>query len=243
MSGSPPPEGPPVLELRNVSATYGPYRALFDVSLSVRAGSALALVGANGAGKSTVARVATGLVPTSGGTVHFDGSDITGRSAFAIARMGLAHVTEGRSVFGSLSVEENLVLAFRRPLGRSAVPEALSRAFDAFPRLGDRRRQSAGTLSGGEQRMLALARALVIPQRLLVVDELSFGLAPVVVEEVYAALTRVLATGTSLLVIEQHVERALELADSVVVLGKGSVLYDGTPAGARSELGDLVLGR
>jgi len=233
----------PLLELRGVGAAYGPYEALFDVSLTVRPGRALALVGANGAGKSTVARVVSGLVPTTRGTIRFDGRDITGRPAYEIARLGLTQLTEGRSVFASLTVEENLVLPFRRALGRKGVPDALDRAYGAFPRLGERRGQSAGTLSGGEQRMLALARVLVLHQNLLVVDELSFGLAPVVVDEVYAALERVLATGTSLLLIEQHVDRALVLADDVVVLSKGRVVYDGPVAGVEDRLGDLVLGR
>ena len=246
-AGAAPPgraeEGQPLLELRDVGASYGPYEALFGVSLTVRSGHALALVGANGAGKSTVARVVSGLVPTTRGTIRFDGRDITGRPAYEIARMGLSQLTEGRSVFASLTVEENLTLSFRRALGRKGVADALARAYAAFPRLGERRTQSAGTLSGGEQRMLALARVLVLEQRLLVVDELSFGLAPVVVDEVYAALEQVLDSGTSLLLIEQHVDRALVLADDVVVLSKGRVVYDGPVAGVEGRLGDLVLGR
>jgi branched-chain amino acid transport system ATP-binding protein len=232
-----------ILELRGVGAAYGPYEALFDVSLTVRTGRALALFGANGAGKSTVARVVSGLVPTTRGTIRFDGQDITGRPAYEIARMGLSHLTEGRSVFASLTVEENLTLSFRRAFGRKGVPEALARAYESFPRLEVRRSQSAGTMSGGEQRMLALARVLVLQQKLLVVDELSFGLAPIVVDGVYAALEQVLAAGTSLLLIEQHVDRALVLADDVVVLSKGRVVYDGPVAGVGGRLGDLVLGR
>lgn len=231
------------LELERVSASYGPYRALFEVSFSIPAGTALAVVGANGAGKSTVARVVSGLVPSTSGTVRFDGIDITRRPAFEIARMGLNHLTEGRSVFASLTVEENLALPFRRALGRQGVAGALEQAYEAFPKLGDRRTQSAGTLSGGEQRMLALARVLVLHQKLLVVDELSFGLAPVIVDEVYQALSRVLSGGTSLLLIEQHVHRALELADAVVVLSKGTVVYNGSVEGVEHQLSELVLGR
>jgi branched-chain amino acid transport system ATP-binding protein len=231
------------LELDGVSASYGPYRALFDVSFTIPAGTALALIGANGAGKSTVARVVSGLVPSTSGSVRFDGTDITTRPAFEIARMGLNHLTEGRSVFASLTVEENLVLPFRRALGRHGVAGALDQAYESFPALRDRRTQSAGTLSGGEQRMLALARVLVLHQKLLVVDELSFGLAPVIVDEVYQALAQVLAGGTSLLLIEQHVDRALVLADAVVVLNKGSVVYDGSVEGVEHHLSELVLGR
>jgi branched-chain amino acid transport system ATP-binding protein len=233
----------PILEVSDLGAAYGPFDALFDVTFAIGRGQAVALVGANGAGKSTVARVVTGLVPATAGRVIFDGEDVTNRSAHAIAIRGIAHLTEGRSVFATLTVEENLVLPFRRALGRKAVPGALDEAYERFPRLGERRGQSAGTLSGGEQRMLALARVLVLRQPLLVVDELSFGLAPVVVDEVYAALTQVLDAGTSLLIIEQHVERALELANQVVVLTKGRVAYDGSVAEVRGRLGDLVLGR
>jgi branched-chain amino acid transport system ATP-binding protein len=231
------------LELEGVSASYGPYRALFDVSFTIPPGTAVALVGANGAGKSTVARVVSGLVPATSGTVRFDGVDITHRPAFEIARMGLNHLTEGRSVFASLTVEENLALPFRQALGRNAVSGALSQAYEAFPNLGDRRTQSAGTLSGGEQRMLALARVLVLRQKLLVVDELSFGLSPAIVDEVYAALVKVLSGGTSLLLIEQHVDRSLVLADAVVVLTKGAVVYDGPVDGVQGRLSELVLGR
>ena len=233
----------PLLELRGVCAAYGPYEALFDVSFAVPTGRAVALVGANGAGKSTVARVVSGLVPTTAGTIRFDGRDVTGRPAYEIARSGLSQLTEGRSVFASLSVEENLTLSFRRAFGRRGLSDALDEAYAAFPRLGERRTQSAGTLSGGEQRMLALARVLVLHQKLLVVDELSFGLAPVVVDEVYEALGRVLSAGTSLLLIEQHVDRALLLADDVVVLSKGRVAYCGPVEGVEGRLGDLVLGR
>jgi len=233
----------PLLELSGVGAAYGPYEALFDVSLQVHPGRALALVGANGAGKSTVARVVSGLVPTTRGSIRFDGRDVTGRPAHEIARRGLAQLTEGRSVFASLTVEENLVLWFRRALGRRGVPDALARAYAAFPRLGERRVQSAGTLSGGEQRMLALARVLVLGEQLLVVDELSFGLAPAVVDEVYAALGQVLASGTALLLIEQHVDRALVLADDVVVLRQGRVVFDGPVADVGGRLAELMFGR
>jgi branched-chain amino acid transport system ATP-binding protein len=236
------PETDPVLVLDGVSASYGPYRALFDVSFSVPAAAVVAVVGANGAGKSTVARVVSGLVPASAGRVLLRGCDVTRRRAFEIARMGLAHVTEGRSVFGSLTVEENLALAFRRALGRGGLADALARAYEVFPRLGERRGQLAGTLSGGEQRMLALARVLVLRQDVLVVDELSLGLAPVVVDEVYEALGTVRSGGAALVLIEQHVSRAFTIADRVVVLHKGSVAYDGDVAGAEARLDELVLG-
>ena len=193
-----------MLELRDVSAAYGRFRALFGVSLSVAAGSVTALVGPNGAGKSTIARVATGLVPVTKGRIFFSGQDVTGLATWKLVRLGVAHAPEGRSVFATLDVEDNLRLTFIRTLGRKATADTLARAFARFPRLADRRRQLAGTLSGGEQRMLALARVLAVPPKLLVVDELSLGLAPRVVDDVYRALREIRDAGTSLLVIEQQ---------------------------------------
>ena len=216
-----------LLELCDVELSYGPYRALFGVSFTVPERSAVAIVGSNGAGKTTVARVASGLVRASGGTVWFDGHDITRWPAWRIARAGLVHVPEGRSVLASLSVEENLLLAFESLGSRPEEAAALERAYGSFGRLGKRRHQLAGTLSGGEQRMLALARALALPQRLLVIDELSLGLAPPVVDEILVVLKQILAAGTSLLVIEQHLERVIDLAQRVVVLVRGRVAHEG----------------
>jgi ABC-type branched-subunit amino acid transport system ATPase component len=226
--------GAPLLELRDVNAGYGPFRALFGVSFSVAEGSVVALLGGNGAGKTTVARVITGLVPVSSGEVLFDGTNIAGMPPWRIAPRGVVHAPEGRSVFSSLTVEENLTLDFRCNLGRKGVADGLARAYELFPRLGERRKQIAGTLSGGEQRMLALARVLVRPPRLLVVDELSLGLAPIVVDEVYANLEKVRQSGTTMLIIEQYVGHALQIADTAVLLQHGEVVYDGPSA----DLGD-----
>jgi branched-chain amino acid transport system ATP-binding protein len=231
----------PVLELRNVSAAYGPFRALFDVSLEVHEGKAVALLGSNGAGKTTVARLCSGLIKPTSGELLFDGDDVTGLRAFQLARLGIMHAPEGRSVFASLTVEENLALGFRRQVGRAGVPAALEHAFELFPRIGDRRRQVAGTLSGGEQRMLALARVLVRPPRLLICDELSLGLAPIIVEDVYRVLRSIRDAGTALLLVEQHVRHALDLADDVVVLTKGAVALRGASAELRDELGERLL--
>jgi branched-chain amino acid transport system ATP-binding protein len=223
-----------------VDVAYGPYRALFGVSFQVAERSAVALVGPNGAGKSTVARVVTGLVAPSAGRIVFDGADVTRRPAWRIARLGVAHAPEGRSVFASLTVEENLALEFRRAVGPRGLADALERAYETYPRLGERRDQLAGTLSGGEQRMLALARVLAVPQRLLVVDELSLGLAPAMVDEVFGALRAVLAAGTALLIVEQHVERALELAGRAVVLSEGRVTLDGRVDDVRDVASTMV---
>lgn len=235
-SSGAPSAGPALLELRDVDAGYGPFRAVFGVSFSVREGGVTALLGANGAGKTTIARVVSGLIQASAGTVVFDGVDITNMKPWRIAPLGIVHAPEGRSVFGSLSVEENLTVDFRRNLGRAGVGPGLARAFDLFPRLGERRKQLAGTLSGGEQRMLSLARVLVREPRLLLVDELSLGLAPIIVDEVYTTLEKVREAGTTLLLIEQYVGHALNLADSVVLLQHGTVVYDGAAEG----LGDVA---
>lgn len=230
----------PLLELRGVDAGYGPFRALFGVSLAIPEGGVLALLGANGAGKTTVARVATGLVAPTAGEVLLEGVHIEGLRPYRIARLGVVHAPEGRSVFASLSVEENLVLTFRREFGRAGVGPALERAYELFPRLGERRRQVAGTLSGGEQRMLSLARVLVHPPRLLVADELSLGLAPIVVDEVYRTLETVRDAGTTLLIVEQYVGHALAIADEVAVLTKGQVAYHG-PAADLDDLAEWLL--
>lgn len=227
-------ESPPVLELRGIDAGYQQFRALFGVSLEVPAGRAVALVGANGAGKTTLARVASGLVTPTAGTVLVDGVDMTGAPAHHIATMGIAHAPEGRATFGSLSVEENLILPFHRQFGRGGLPRALRRAYELFPRLGNRRRQLAGSLSGGEQRMLTLARVLVSEPRLLIADELSLGLAPIITSEVYLVLEQIREAGTALLVVEQHLDQALAIADEVVALDRGQVAFTGTPEQLRS---------
>ena len=235
MTAPPAQPGPPLLELRQVSAGYGPFRAIFEVSLTIAEGRVLALLGSNGAGKTTVARVCSGIVRPTSGDVLFEGVRINTLRPYRITRLGITHAPEGRSVFASLTVEENLVLAFRREFGRRGVADALGRAYELFPRLGERRKQVAGTLSGGEQRMLSLARVLVHSPRLLVADELSLGLAPIVVDEVYRTLAAVRDAGTTLLIVEQYVGHALQIADEIAVLAKGRVEFQG----ATDELGDL----
>jgi branched-chain amino acid transport system ATP-binding protein len=232
-----------VLEVSDLCAGYGPYRALFDVSFHVPAGGAVALIGSNGAGKSTVARAVTGLVPASSGSICIVGQNVTKMPAHKIARLGVAHVVEGRGVFGSLTVEENLALAFRQRAGRAQVAESLVRAYDAFPILGERRKQQAGTLSGGQQRLLSLAKVLVVPPQLLVADELSLGLAPVVIDAVYHGLEEINANGTALLVVEQQVDRALRLADRAVVIDRGSITYEGASEGAAAATEALLARR
>ena len=229
-----------VLSVRNASAAYGPYRALFDVSFGVPEGGIVALIGPNGAGKSTVARMVTGLITATSGQIVFSGHDITQLPAFKIARMGMAHVVEGRGVFASLTVEENLMLAFRQRDRRGSPAQDLARAYDAFSILGERRRQLAGTLSGGEQRLLSLAKVMVVPPKLVVADELSLGLAPVAVDHVYEGLVEINHNGTALMVVEQQVHRALALASWAVVLDHGRVAYEGEPEGASRAVESLT---
>jgi branched-chain amino acid transport system ATP-binding protein len=226
----------PIFELRDVTAAYGPFRALFGVSLSIERGEALALVGPNGAGKTTVARVASGLVAPTSGAVSVDGAELTGSRPYEFARAGVAHAPEGRSIFATLTVEENLTLSFRRARGRRNVRSGLDLAFEMFPPLERRRRQMAGNLSGGEQRMLSMARVLVEEPRVLIADELSLGLAPIVVDQTYESLHRLRASGTSLLIVEQHVGHALRLCDRVAMLDHGTVSWTGTSADAADRL-------
>ena len=226
------------LALRDVSAAYGPFRALFGVTIEVAAGEAVALLGPNGAGKTTVARVATGLVRPSSGQVVVDGRDLTGGRTYEFARAGVAHAPEGRSVFATLTVEENLSLSLRRLRGRKGVRPAIEQAYGLFPALARRRSQAAGTLSGGEQRMLSMARVLVEEPKALVADELSLGLAPIIVDDVYRTLERLRGEGIALLIIEQQVRHALDLCDRVVLLQHGTVEWEGSAADAR----DAVVG-
>ena len=227
--------GSPVLELDNVSASYSSYRALFGVSFSVPDSGIVALVGSNGAGKSTVARVVSGLVPASG-RILVHGEDVTRRSAHRIASLGVVHVPEGRAIFSSLTVEENLTVSFRKRVGRKGVSDALQRAYDAFPLLAERRKQLGGTLSGGQQRILSLAKVLATSPRLLIADELSLGLAPVIVDQVYDGLVAINRQGAALLVVEQQIDRVLAIAQRAVLLMKGAVAWEGPAHEAREVL-------
>jgi branched-chain amino acid transport system ATP-binding protein len=220
-----------MLELRNVVAGYGTGKVLDDVSLVVPDGAVVALLGPNGAGKTTLLRVASGLLSPSSGRIVVDGVDMTSASPYALARAGICHVPEGRGVFTSLSVQDNVRLQAPRSTERGANERAAS----VFPVLGQRRRQLAGTLSGGEQQMLALARAYVAQPRAVLLDEVSMGLAPKVVDEIFDYLKRLAAQGHSLLVVEQYVARALELADYVYILHRGRIRFAGEPGEVRDE--------
>ncbi|MCU1692671.1 MAG: livF [Frankiales bacterium] len=220
-----------MLELRGLLAGYGDTLVLRGVDLTVPDGAVVALLGPNGAGKTTLLRAASGLVRPSGGQLLVDGADATGWTPDRLARAGVSHVPEGRGVFRSLTVRQNL----RLQATTLSVEEALEKAASAFPILGQRMDQIAGTMSGGQQQMLALARGYVEDPRYLLLDEVSMGLAPIVVDEIFEFLRQRADEGTGLLLVEQYVTRALELADLVFVLNKGEVAFAGEPGELDSE--------
>ena len=231
----------PMLAVEDLDVSYGASQALFGVSLEVEAGSLVAVLGANGAGKSTLARTVSGLVPSIGGSVRFDGIDITKRAAYKLSAEGLTHIPEGRGIFPGLSVLENLRMAVGQ-LTRGERSAAIDHAIELFPVLGERRRQGAGTLSGGEQQMLALARALAVTPKLIIADEMSLGLAPMVAEEVFRGLDEARKSGITVVLIEQFVHRALALADSCVILTRGRVGWSGPASEAHEEVIERYLG-
>ena len=231
-----------VLKVDGLEVRYGAAQAVFGVDLEVGAGRTVAVLGANGAGKTSLARAISGLVPAAAGTVHLAGTDVTAWRADRRRRAGLVYIPEGRGIFPGLSVADNLRMAVR-PAGRR--PErvaAVDRALTVFPVLGQRSTQRAGSLSGGEQQMLALARALAVTPKVLIADELSLGLAPLVVEAVFQGVREACRLGVSVVLIEQFVHRALELADSCVVMSRGRVAWSGPAAAAGPEVLERYLG-
>jgi branched-chain amino acid transport system ATP-binding protein len=214
-----------VLELDNISAGYGSTRVLRDVSLWLPPESVVALLGTNGAGKTTLLRVASGLLAPTSGRLSVDGKDLTGKRPHTLARNGVCHVPEGRGVFPTLTVKENILIQ----AAGGDLDEAVERAVSAFPVLGHKLGQLAGSLSGGQQQMLALAHAYVTDADYVLLDEVSMGLAPVVVDEIFEFLGRLADDGRSLLLVEQYVARALELADYVYLMNRGRIEFAGEP--------------
>jgi branched-chain amino acid transport system ATP-binding protein len=219
----------PLLDIRGLRGGYGPVEVLHGVDLQVHAGETVALLGSNGAGKSTLNNTVCGLVPAWGGTVHFDGAELTRARSRDVVRAGLIQVPEGRRVFPNLNVRENLELgSYARARERRAAN--LERVFRIFPRLRERQPQRAGTLSGGEQQMLAIGRGLMAEPKLLILDEPSLGLSPRLVEELFALIGRLHADGLAVLLVEQNVGLSLDVADRAYVLENGAVRFAGTPA-------------
>ncbi len=231
----------PLLDVRGLDVLYGPSQALFGVSVAVDSGTVVAVLGANGAGKSTLARAASGLVPRTAGSVHFDGHDVTRLSPHRIRKLGLTYIPEGRGIFPGLSVQDNLRMAVAQERRQDRVA-AIDRAIERFPVLGNRRTQRAGSLSGGEQQMLALARALAVSPKLIIADEMSLGLAPMVAESVFEALEEARRSGITIVITEQFVHRALGMADSCVILTRGRVGWSGPAADAGEEVIERYLG-
>ena len=231
-----------VLETADLSVSYGPAQALFDVSVSVDQGQSIALLGSNGAGKSTLGKTLGGLVHPSAGTITFDGQDITGLPTHRVSRLGLAYIPEGRGIFPGLSVLDNLRMLLRRSASELSLQERIDSAIETFPILGERRHQQAGTLSGGEQQMLSLTRMLVGKPRLVIADEPSLGLAPLMVNVVFETLERARDAGTTVILIEQFAHRALKFADRCVILQRGHLTWEGPASEAKEEVLSRYLG-
>jgi branched-chain amino acid transport system ATP-binding protein len=231
-----------LLSVDGLEVAYGEARALFGVSFELEAGLALAVLGANGAGKSSLAAAIGGVVRPSGGHIVFDGRDITRTSAFRVSRLGIAFVPEERALFPHLSVIDNLRVRIRYTVARNERRAVLDKALETFPVLAERRTQQAGTLSGGEQQMLSLARVLSAPPRLLIADEMSLGLAPRLVDLVFDSLEQARKAGVTVLLVEQYVERALAFADEAVILRRGRVAWRGPSSEAGHELVAEYLG-
>ncbi|MDM0028767.1 ABC transporter ATP-binding protein [Variovorax saccharolyticus] len=227
---------PMLLEVEGLHAAYGASRVLHGIDLSMRAGSVTALLGANGAGKTTTLRALCQMAVRTTGTIRIGGERADGRPTERIVRLGVAHVPDGRGTFLALSTEENLRLGAYGRRDRAGVAEDFERVYGYFPRLGERSGQQAGTLSGGEQQMLAIGRALMSRPRLLLLDEPSFGLAPLVVRDIFEIMRRINAEqGVSILLVEQNAALALDIADSVYLMESGRIVLHGTPQEVRGN--------
>ncbi len=216
-----------MLEVKELQVYYGMIQALKDVSFEVNQGEVIALIGANGAGKTTTLHTVTGLLPAKHGSIVFEGTDITKLPAHKIVEMGIAHVPEGRRVFAQLSVYENLIMGAYTRKDKKEIADNLENVYKRFPRLRERKTQRAGTLSGGEQQMLAMGRALMSNPKMIVMDEPSMGLSPIFVNEIFDIIEKVSASGTTVLLVEQNAKKALSIADRAYVLETGKVVLSG----------------
>ena len=219
-----------MLEVKNLEVYYGVICALKGISFEVNEGEIVSLIGANGAGKTTMMQSVVGIIPKRNGTVMFDGKDITKTPCHKIVQLGMTQVPEGRRIFQELSVYENLMMGAYTVKDQQQFKEDLEKMFTKFPRLAERRNQIAGTLSGGEQQMLAMSRALMIRPKLLMLDEPSMGLAPILVDQVFDMIKELHAAGTTILLVEQNASKALEIADRAYVLETGNITLSGTGA-------------
>ncbi len=234
----------PMLEIDALTVDYGPIRALHDVALKVEPGQLVGILGANGAGKTTLLRTISGLVRARSGTIRLEGKAIAAARPDEIVRLGIAHVPEGRGIFPDLTVRENLLVGAHTRRSRAEVVADSARMLEMFPALARREKQEGSTLSGGEQQMLALARALMGRPRLLLADEVSLGLAPVITKQVFGHLQQLREQGMTIVVVEQNAHLVMKLADQVYVLKHGRLVMHGTPAelASRRELTEAYLG-
>ncbi len=216
-----------MLEVKDLEVYYGVIQAIKGVSFQVEQGEVIALIGANGAGKTTILHTVTGLLSPKNGHVFFEGKDITKVPAHKIVSMGMAHVPEGRRVFAELSVYENLKMGAYTRKDKSEIEESLQNVYKRFPRLKERRNQMAGTLSGGEQQMLAMGRALMSKPKIILMDEPSMGLSPILVNEIFDIIQAVSQSGTTVLLVEQNAKKALSIADRAYVLETGNIVLEG----------------
>ncbi len=219
-----------MLTLNNIDAGYGTFQALFGVSLSVNAGEAIGVIGPNGAGKTTLMRVISGLIRPTKGTIAMEGADLLATAPHRILGLGIAHVPENRRLFPRMTAEDNLRMGSYLPAARAKFAQRLEFVYDLFPRLKERRGQLAGTMSGGEQQMCAIGRALMSEPRLLLLDEPSAGLAPVVVQQVFGLVARIRASGLTVLIVEQNVRQVLRVVDRAYLLEAGTIKASGTSA-------------
>jgi branched-chain amino acid transport system ATP-binding protein len=216
-----------MLEAKDLHVYYGVIQALKGISFEVNQGEIIALIGANGAGKTTTLQTLTGLLSAKQGSIFFEGKDITKTPAHKIVQMGIAHVPEGRRVFADMSVYENLILGAYTRKDKKEIAETLAYVYKRFPRLEERKSQRAGTLSGGEQQMLAMGRALMSRPKIMLMDEPSMGLSPIFVEEIFDIIRDISATGTTVLLVEQNAKKALEIANRAYVLETGNIVLEG----------------
>ena len=216
-----------LLEIKDLCAGYGDLQVLFNISMKVNEGEVVSLVGSNGAGKTTLLRILSGLEPVKSGSILYQGQDLTKIKPYEKADHGIAHIPQGRGILGSLTVKENLVMGAYPKAARAAMDKNIEKSFELFPILKERQNQMAGSLSGGEQQMLAIARALMISPKLLMLDEPSLGLAPIVVKDMFDIISNVAKQGVSILIVEQNLNQALSVADRGYVLETGQIVMEG----------------
>ncbi|WP_110927041.1 ABC transporter ATP-binding protein [Bacillus massiliglaciei] len=219
-----------MLKIEGIDVYYGNIQALKDISMEINQGEIVTLIGANGAGKSTLLKTISGLLKPKKGKLHFEGRPIGGSAAQSIVKKGISHVPEGRRVFANMSVEENLELGAFLRKDKKAIKEDMEKVYELFPRLKERLKQQSGTLSGGEQQMLAMGRALMAKPRLLLLDEPSMGLAPLLVKQIFKIIEEINETGTTILLVEQNANLALSIADRAYVVETGRIVLSGTAA-------------